>query len=253
MLPCPVAYDNKIESQIAPLADSQKSPEACRGKFAARELALAFAAQRPPHPRSNTPWLHTPQHSPLNAYSPLPHQSLIASENPRRIVTLPVLRGEGSDEREPKGLSFLYLQLKPSSPRFLIANLELEFLATHTKRGLLRFSNRKKIAIFDPCPSPPIGEPKKHSSPLTHPDDRSRRRKAANEDISNRNIRFTEFRSTCCKHAPYQISNRNKNAHFAFSDSPSVSSGSHAATREPRTTTRAAFRSTIPARPHGYR
>ena len=231
-----MAYDNKIESQIAPLADSQKSPEACRGKFAARELALAFAAQRPPHPRSNTPWLHTPQHSPLNAYSPLPHQSLIASENPRRIVTLPVLRGEGSDEREPKGLSFLYLQLKPSSPRFLIANLELEFLATHTKRGLLKFSNRKKIAFFHPCPS------RRRPRRTIHP-----------HTSNNRNIRFTEFRSTCCKHAPYQISNRNKNAHFAFSDSPSVSSGSHAATREPRTTTRAAFRSTIPARPHGYR
>ncbi|HWZ53132.1 MAG TPA: hypothetical protein VNV84_00145, partial [Candidatus Acidoferrales bacterium] len=80
-------------------------------------------------------------------------------------------------------------------------------------------SNRKKIDAFGSAPSPPIGEPKKLSSPLTHPDDRSRRRKAANQYISNRNIRFTGFRSTCCKHTPYQISNRSKNACFVFSRS----------------------------------
>ena len=123
--------------------------------------------------------------------------------------------------------------LKPHL-KLLIANLELEFLANHTKRSLLRFSNRKKIAVFHSAPS-------------------RRRRTATRQHISNRNSRFTGFKSTCCKHTPYQISNRDKNAYFAFPNSASPRHESHAATREPRTTARAAFRSTIPARPHGYR
>jgi hypothetical protein len=248
-----VPYDNKIESQIAPLADAQKSPEACRGKFGVRELALAFTAQRPPHPRSSTPRPHTPHHSPLNAYSPLPHRSLIASDNPTRIVILPVLRNEGSDQREPKDLPFRSRSLKPSSPRFLIANLELELLASRTKRSLLRFSNRKKIAVFHPRPSPPIGEPTTLSSPLASPSDRCRLRRPVHPHISNRNSRFTGFGSTCCKHTPYQIPNRNKNVHFALFDTTNAAHESHATSHESRTTTRAAFRSTIPARPHAYR
>jgi hypothetical protein len=218
-----------------------------------RDLALAFTAQRPPHPRSSTPRLHTPHHSPLNAYSPLPHPSLIASDNPTRIVTLPVLRSEGSDQRESKGLSFLSLQPRPSSPRFLIANLELELLATHTKRGLLRFPNRKKIAVFDPHRCGRSAESQELSSPLACQDDRCYRRRAIHPHISNRNSRFTEFRSTYCKRTPYQISNRNKNVHFAFYAFQIVSHESSASIRESRTTTRAAFRSTIPARPHAYR
>jgi hypothetical protein len=240
-----VPYDNKIESQIAPLANAQKRPEACRGKFGVRELALAFTAQRPPHPRSSTPRPYTPHHSPLNAYSPLPHRSLIASDNPSTIVILPVLRNEGSGQREPKGLSCRSLPLKLLSLRVLIANLELELLASPTKRSLLRFSNRKKIAVFHPRPSPPIGEPTTLSSPLASPSDRCRLRRPVHPHISNRNSRFTGFGSTCCKHTPYQISNRNKNAHFTFSDSMSTSHKSRTANREPRTTTRAAFRSTI--------
>ena len=250
VLPCPVPYNNKIELQIAPLADAQRPAEACHAKFGVRELALAFTAS---HPRSNTPRLHTPHHSPLNANSPLPHQSPIASDNPTRIVTLPVLRSEGSDQREPKDLPFRSRSLKPSSPRLLIANPELELLASRTKRGPLRFSNRKKIAVFNPRPNPLIGEPKEHLFRLACPNDRSRRRKAANQDISNRNIRFTEFRSTCCKNAPYQISNRNKNAHFALSCPRIASHVLRVTSHDPRITTRAAFRSTIPARPHGYR
>jgi len=246
VLPCPVAYDNKIEFQIAPPPDAQRPAGACHAKFGVRELALAFIARCSPHPRSSAFQLTTPLHSLLNANIRWPHRHLIANDNPTRIVIL-------SDQRESKGLSFRSRQLKPPGSRVLIANLELELLATHTKRGLLRFSNRKKIDAFGSAPSPPIGEPKKLSSPLTHPDDRSRRRKAANQHISNRNSRFTEFRSTYYKHAPYQISNRNKNAHFALSASTSASHQSHSATREPRTTTRAAFRSTIPARPHADR
>ena len=233
VLPWPVPYDNKIELQIAPPTDAQRSVEARHKKFGVRALALAFTAHRPPRPRSNTPQLRTSR-----------SKLLIANDNPARIVTL-------SDQRESKGLSFLLL--KPARARILIANLELEFLATHTKRGPLRFSNRKKIAVFDPAPSPPIGEPKKLSLPLAFGAARCRRRTAVHPHIFNRNSRFTGFRSTCCKHAPYQISNRNKNAHFAFSDSTSASHQSHAATHEPRTTTGAAFRSTIPARSHAYR
>jgi hypothetical protein len=253
VLPCPVPYDNEIESQIAPPADAQGLAEACREKFGVRELALAFIPRRSPGPRSNIFQPHTPHHPPLNANSPLPYQSLIASDNPTRIVTLPVLRSEGSDQREAKDLPFRSRSLKPSSPRFLIANLELEHLASRTKRSLLRFSNRKKIAVFHPRPSPPIGELTTLSSPLACQYDRFRCQRTIHPHISNRNIRFTEFRSTYCKHMPYQISNRNKNAHFAFSDPTSASHKSHAAIREPRTTTRAAFRSTIPARPHADR
>jgi hypothetical protein len=210
-----MAYDKKIELQIAPLADAQESAETCRGKFGAREHALAFITRRSPRPRINP-------FQPLKLHLKL----LIANDNPTRIVTL-------SDQRESKGLSFLLL--KPARARILIANLELEFLASRTKFSLLTFSNRKKIAVFHPCPS------------------RCRLLEPVHPHISNRNSSFTEFRSTCCKHTPYQISNRNKNAHFAFSDSTSASHQSHAANRESRTTTRAAFRSTIPARPHADR
>jgi hypothetical protein len=176
-----VAYDNKIDLQIAQMADAQDSAETCRGKFGAREHALAFITRRSPRPR-------------IKPFQPLK----------------------------------LHLEL-------LIANLEIEFLASRTKFSLLTFSNRKKIAVFHPCPS------------------RCRLLRPVHPHISNRNSRFTEFKSTCCKHTPYQISNRNKNAHFAFSDSTGASHQSHAATREPQTTTRAAFRSTIPARPHADR
>jgi hypothetical protein len=173
-------------------------------------------------------------------------QFLIAKDNPTRIVIL-------SDQRESKGLSFRSLQLKPSRLRLLIANLELELLASRTKLSSLTFSNRKKIAVFDPAPSPPIGEPKKLSLPLAFRDARCRRRAVIHPHISNRNSRFTEFRSTCCKHTPYQISNRNKNVHFALFDTTNAAHESPATSHEPRTTTRAAFRSTIPARPHAYR
>jgi hypothetical protein len=196
-----VPYDNKIELQIAPPADAKRSAEARHKKSGVPELALAFTTHRPPRPRSNTLQLHA-RHLRL----------LIANDNPTRIVTR-------SDQRESKGPSFLLL--KPARARILIANLELEFLPTHTKHSLLTFSNRKKIAVFDPHPSPPIG----------HPGDRHRNRSAIHRHVSN----------------------RNKNAHFAF---PGSTSGTHelrVTSRDSRTTTRAAFRSTIPARPHAYR
>jgi hypothetical protein len=194
-----VPYDNKIESQIAPPTDAQRSADARHRKFGVRELALAFIARCSPRARSGTSQL-----------------------------------------------------LKPYS-RLLIANPELEFLATHTKRGSLRFPNRKEIAVFRPHFNEPTGPSRELSSPLVCPDDRRRRRRAIHQPISNRNSRFTEFRSTHCKHTPYPISNRNKNTHFTFPDSTSASHESLAANREPRTTTCAAFRSTIPARPHAYR
>jgi hypothetical protein len=223
-----VPYDNKVESQIASPTDAQRPSEACNAQFRVRELALAFIARRSPHPRSNAFQLTTSLHSLLNANIRWPHRHLIANDNPTRIVIL-------SDQRESKDLPSRSRSLKLFSPRFLIANLELEFLASRTKLSLLTFPNRKKIAFFHPCPS-------------------SRRpRRIIRPHISDRNSRFIEFRSTYYKHAPYQISNRNKNAHFAFSDSTSASHQSHAATREPRPTTRAAFRSTIPARPHADR
>jgi hypothetical protein len=257
VLPWPVAYDSKIELQIAPLADAQRPAEACQAKFGVRELAVAFIARCSPHPRSNAFQLTTPLHSPLNANFPSPHRNAIATDNPIRIVILSDQReSKGlsfqslqleasrsrfliandnptrivilSDQRESKGLSFRSLQLTPPRSRLLIANLELEFLATHTKRGLLRFSNRKKIAVS--CPSPPIGEPSKLSSPLAHPDNCNRRTATAQH-----------------------ISNRNKNARFAFPSSRFASHELRVTSYDSRTTTRAAFRSTIPARPHADR
>jgi hypothetical protein len=245
VLPCPVAYDNKIDLQITPPTDARRSA-AYHRKFGVRGLALAFTAPRSPRTRSNIPQLHTSPRSPLKANFPWLHQSLITNDNPNRIAIL-------SDQRESRGLTFRSLPLKLSSLRFLIANLELELLASRTKLSSLTFSNRKKIAVFDPAPSPPICEPKKLLLSLAFGDARCRRRTAIHQHISNRNSRFTGFRSTCCKHTLYQIPNRNKNADFALFDKTNAARESHAATREPRTTTRAAFRSTIPARPHAYR
>jgi hypothetical protein len=235
VLPCPVPYDNKIELQIAPPADAQRSWAPRHENFGVRELALAFTAQRPPRPSSASLRLRKPD-----------LELLIANDNPNRIVIL-------SDQRESKGLSFRSLQLKPSRSGLLIANLELEFLASRTKLSLLTFSNRKKIAVFDPAPSPRIGEPKKLSPSLASPDDRCRCQSTIHPHISNRNSRFIEFRSTYCKQTSYRISNRDKNADSAFLDTTNAAHESPAASHELRTTTRAAFRSTIPARPHGYR
>ncbi len=239
-------YDNKIGFQIAPHADAQKPAEACQENLGVRELAPAFIARCSPRVRSNTPQLHTSHRSPLKANFPWLHQSLITNDNPARIGIL-------SDQRESKSLSFRSLSLELLSLRVLIANLELEFLASRTKRSLLTFSNRKKIAVLDPRPSPPIAELMRLSSPLSHPDNCGPRRGAISQHTSNRNSRFTESRSTCCKYTSYQISNRNKNAHFAFFDSTNASHESQAASHESQTTTRAAFRSTIPARPHAHR
>ncbi len=198
-----------------------------------RELALTFTAQRPPHPRSNTPQLHTPR-----------LKLLAATDNPATIVTL-------SDQRESKGLSFLLL--KPARERFLIANLELELPASHTKISLLTFSNRKKIAVFDLHFNKPTGRPHELSSPLAYPGDRCRHREAIRPPISNLNSRFTEFRSTWYKYTPYRISDRNKSTHFAFSRPQSATHELRVTGHESRNTTRTAFRSTIPARPHAYR
>jgi hypothetical protein len=145
------------------------------------------------------------------------------------------------------------LRLRKPDLELLIANPELELLASRTKRSPLVFSNRKKIAVFDPTPSPRIGEPKKLSLSLASSDDRCRCQRTIHPHISNRNSRLTEFRSTYCNQTSYRISNRNKNADFAFFDTTNAAHESPAASHESRTTTRAAFRSTIPARPHAYR
>ena len=214
-----MAYGNKIGLQIAPPTDAQPSERAHHENFGVRELALAFPVQRPPRP-----WISAFQLLKLHSRFPCPPWRLITNDNPTRIVTL-------SDQRESKGLFFRSLPLKPSQSRFLIANLELEFLATHTKLGLLTFPNRKKNAIFDPRPSPPISEPKNPSSPLAYPDDRCRTPSAIHQHISN----------------------RSKNACSVFSHSRIASHELRATSHDSRTTTRAAFRSTIPARPHAHR
>jgi hypothetical protein len=79
----------------------------------------------------------------------------------------------------------------------LIANLELEFRATCSKHRPEAKSNRKKTAI-------------------SHFDFSARGRR---RQISNRNIRFTGFHSTCSKQTTKQISNRNKSGVFGLSAS----------------------------------
>jgi hypothetical protein len=118
---------------------------------------------------------------------------LIASDNPIRIVILPVLRNEGSDQRESKGLSFL------------IANLELEFHLSPIRINELRFSNRKYSQLFH---SPGrIAEGSQSACP----------------DRSNRNSRITEKELSCTKERRKQNSNRNKIAFSANSASHDVS------------------------------
>jgi len=124
-------------------------------------------------------------------------------------------------------------------PDFLIANLELEFLASDSKRGLLRFSNRKKIAVFDPRHGEPFGESKELSSPVT-------RHLSLITAFLIATFTNSRFGSTYCKHVPYRISNRNKNVCFSFPGSRFASHWSRATNHDPRTTTHAAFRSTIP-------
>ena len=245
-----MANDNKIEFQIAPPADAQRSAEACHGKFGVRELALAFIARRSPRARSGVFRPLTPHHSPLIPNFPWPHRSLIANDNPASIVILPVLRNRGSDQRESKDLSFRSFRLKPLPSTLLIANLELEFLASDTKCGLLRFSNRKKIAVFDPRRSEPFGESKAPSCPVTRLSLALTTAVAAEGSLITAFLIATftnsRFRSTYCKHVSYRISNRNRNASFAFSGSRVARHGSRATNRASRITSHDAFRSTIP-------
>jgi hypothetical protein len=129
------------------------------------------------------------------------------SGNPTRIVILPVLRNEGSDQRESKGHSLRSLP-------FLIANLELEFLLTPIRITELRFPNRKYSQLS--CPERRRARPEArrvHSPGSTR------------SHSSNRNSRFTEKQLSHTKQARKQNSNRNK---IAFS----TSSVSHAFYRE---------------------
>ena len=84
---------------------------------------------------------------------------------------------------------------------FLIANARLEFPATRSKQTTAVRSNRERIAVSQSVFS-----------------ERATRRSL--RQISNRNIRFTRFHSTCSKHTIKQNSNRNKNSIFAISASP---------------------------------
>ena len=192
-------YDNKIELQIAPPTDAQKSAEARHRKFEVRELALAFIARSSPRPRSGP-------------FQPLkPHLKL------------------------------------------LIANPELEFLPSHTKRSLLIFSNRKKIAVFDPHFNEPTGQSRAFSrlSPtltiaLAAEEQSVSSLLTATVVLQNlgqltANTSFTKFLTATKTHIS------------RFTPPKIASHESHAANRQPRTTTRAAFRSTIPARPHAHR
>jgi len=136
----------------------------------------------------------------------------------------------------------------PSTTKFLIANLELEFRVTRSKQRIEAKSNRKKIAISQSDFSDLVT---RHSLALRPPSAKgllatefSNRNCRSDQDrhperpsgvegshlrrygnfasgrsrqISNRNSRFTGFHSTCSKRTTKQISNRNKNDVFAIS------------------------------------
>jgi hypothetical protein len=117
---------------------------------------------------------------------------------------------------------------------FLIANARLKFPATQSKQTADVSSNRERIAIFHPLR---VG-----SNPAIHATVISRLSSVAEFLIGT--FANSEFRSTRYKHRFYSISNRYKNAHFGFC-APAYH-GSHATNHNPRITSHATFRSTIP-------
>jgi hypothetical protein len=138
---------------------------------------------------------------------------LTANDNPTRIVILPVLRNEGSDQRESKGLSSRSLPPKPSPSSLpwlfwiLIANLELGFHISPIRITELRFSNRKYSQLF-------------HS-----PWRIAKGSQATCPRRSNSNSRITEKELSRTKERRKQNSNSNK---IAFS----ANSASHAFSRQ---------------------
>ena len=180
-----------------------------------REPALAFTAQRSPHP-----CISAFQLLKLHSKLPWPPWRLIANDNPTRIVTR-------SDQRESKGLSFLLL--KPARARILIANLELEFLASHTKHSLLTFSNRKEIAIFDRVQARQSTNPRSHR----------RRSFTLMIAVAAEAPSISTFPPAAKTHVSYFPIHKARLTNY---ESPVTSHE-----------TRPAFRSTIPARPHAYR
>ena len=188
----------------------------------------------------------------------------MANDNKIEFQIAPPVHARKASTPHPRtasGIASTQLRLIPRRPlqstacsptrlNFLIANLELEFLASDTKRGLLRFSNRKKIAVFDPRHGEPFGESKELSSPVTRLSLALTTAVAAEGSpitaFLTATVTNSRFRSTCCKRTPYRFSNSNKNACFAFSGSRVARHGSRATNRASRITSHAAFRSTIP-------
>jgi hypothetical protein len=76
----------------------------------------------------------------------------IANDNWARIVLLPVLRNEGSDQRESEALSFRSPRCRQQPPRILIANPELEFHLTGCRTNHIKFPNHKFMAFFRSIP-----------------------------------------------------------------------------------------------------
>src|ERR1700720_1914091 len=91
----------------------------------------ALEAQRPSEPRATFLSSHSRVYR-IPRRNPLPSRILIANDNRARIVTLPVLRNEGSDRRDSEDLSFPFRSPRRNRrlPQILIANPELEFHLT---------------------------------------------------------------------------------------------------------------------------
>jgi hypothetical protein len=117
----------------------------------------------------------------------------------------------------------------------LFANPRLEFTATPTKQSTPAKSNRKYFAISHQGFS--FSRVTTYESPVT--------------DFLIDTPRL-EFSPTRTKHKSAANPNRYKNA-LLFPAWPALNRRSPATNHKSRITTRAAFRSTIPARPHAYR
>ena len=113
----------------------------------------------------------------------------------------------------PRALPRSQAPLPTPSVKVLIANPELEFRVSCSKQRTETKSNRKKTRVLRApwciavSHSDFSGVFTRHSSLAT--------------EFSNRNSRFTGFRSTCSKRTIKQNSNRNKNGFSAISTAPS--------------------------------
>src|ERR1700719_2416310 len=117
-------------------------------KMSSKTGCRTEAQQRPSEPQATFLSSHSRVYR-IPRRNPLPSRILIANDNRAPIVTLPVLRNEGSDRRESEALSFRSPRCH-QRPQILIANPELEFHLTACRTNHMQISNRKFLAFSSP-------------------------------------------------------------------------------------------------------